>query len=69
MTENLSPTWEGVLPILLRLYTNPDARGEAYKQFEQMAKLADAFNASRNTFKPIGDAANRVVDNLSLGQS
>jgi hypothetical protein len=69
---DITPTWEGILPILLRLYGGPerDARQEAFEQLARMAELADAYVAEQkkgDTFEPIGDAADRVVSKLSRG--
>jgi len=66
---DITPTWEGILPILLRLYTdsNEEARYQAFKGLARMAELADEYVAARkrsDTFEPIGDAANRVVVKL-----
>lgn len=42
-TIDLTPTWEGVLSTLLLLYTegNHQARSEALKELQRMAKIAD----------------------------
>lgn len=41
---SLVPTWKGILPLLLAVYTgteNPEARAEALKELERMAAAAD----------------------------
>jgi hypothetical protein len=67
----ITPSWEGVLPILLRLYVSPekDARQEAFKQLALMAELADEYVATQkyDTVESVGDAADRVVNKLRGG--
>ena len=67
---DITPTWEGILHILLRLYSHPEkeTRQAAFEQLARMAELADAYVAEQkkgDRFEPIGDAAERVVDMLS----
>lgn len=48
-TIDLTPTWEGILPTILVLLENGNAKGRADAKAElvRMAKLADAYNASQ----------------------
>jgi hypothetical protein len=54
---DLTPTWTGVLPILLSLYKKPDNREYAINEFKNMAKLADRYVEAANI-----QTDNAVVD-------
>jgi hypothetical protein len=45
-TINVAPTWTGMLPMLLALYTDatPDARAFALEELQRMARIADSVN-------------------------
>ena len=45
---DMTPTWEGILPLLLTLLENANAEGKhtAKTELMKMAKLADAYNES-----------------------
>jgi hypothetical protein len=42
-TIDMTPTWQGLLPMLLALYTDSDAKGRAYalSELQRMAKICD----------------------------
>lgn len=44
---DITPTWRGVLPVLLELIANgtPEGRKLAIEELRKMANLADAYNA------------------------
>jgi hypothetical protein len=68
---DITPSWQGILPLLLEHYANPQTRETACDELHRMAMAADMFIRSRKNnglFEPIGDAAARVVDKLSRGQ-
>ena len=46
-TIDVTPTWEGIMPMLLVLYTNgnPQGRKDAEAELRRMAKLADLYVA------------------------
>jgi hypothetical protein len=54
---DITPTWTGVLPILLSLYKKPDNREYAINEFQKMAKLADRYveAATTQTDNAVGD--------------
>ncbi len=47
-TIDMTPTWRGMLPLLLELYENSNATGRqtAISELRRMADAADAYNAS-----------------------
>jgi hypothetical protein len=57
--EILNPNWQGILPILLHLYHNPDTRRDAIRQLELMATAADKYNAAIETI-----TLNAVADDV-----
>lgn len=45
-TENLTPTWSGLLPVLLVLIEDgSDAKAEARRELQRMAQAADRYYA------------------------
>lgn len=43
-TLDITPTWAGVLPLLIRLAQNPKTVDDAHKELLNMARAADAYN-------------------------
>jgi hypothetical protein len=52
---DITPTWTGILPLLLSSYEKPDERKYAIVDLQKMAELADRFV----------DAVNVQVDNAA----
>ncbi len=57
-TVDLTPSWEGILPVLLTIYNyaeTAEARNTAFAELKRMAQLADAYVAEqkRNERKTI----------------
>lgn len=66
LTVDLSLTWQGVLPVLLRLLTDGNSVGVAYArtELERMAKCADLATDAVNELTPNVRAAPPNVERL-----
>jgi hypothetical protein len=70
---DITPTWQGILPLLLHHYANPKTREGAGMQLQRLARAADSYNTicketkNDSTFESAGDAADRVVNKLRGG--
>lgn len=54
-TIDITPTWQGLMPALIRVLQNPRASADAHKQCEEelmrLAKFADDHNAKNKGAK------------------
>ena len=48
-TIDCTPTWSGILPVIVALIQNPNTRKDGIIELQRMAELADAYVAERKT--------------------